>query len=47
VIQTLLGHLNIRTTVRYLHVSTQTISKARSPFDAIASEIKPPSAPTA
>jgi site-specific recombinase XerD len=46
VIQTLLGHLNIRTTVRYLHVSTQTISKTRSPFDAIASEIKPPSAPT-
>jgi site-specific recombinase XerD len=46
VIQTLLGHLNIRTTVRYLHVSTQTISKTRSPFDAIASEIKPPSVPT-
>lgn len=46
VIQTLLGHLNIRTTVRYLHVSTQMISKSRSPFDAIVSEIKPPSAPT-
>jgi len=41
VIQTLLGHTNIRTTVRYVHVSTQTISKARSPFDAIAAEIQP------
>jgi site-specific recombinase XerD len=41
VIQTLLGHANIRATVRYVHVSTTTISKTPSPLDAIASQIRP------
>jgi integrase/recombinase XerD len=39
VIQVLLGHANIRSTVRYVHVSTATIAKTRSPLDAIAAEI--------
>ena len=41
VIQTVLGHASIHSTVRYVHVSTKTISKARSPFDAIATQIDP------
>ena len=40
-IQTLLGHANIHSTVRYVHVSTRTIAKARSPFDAIAATVDP------
>lgn len=41
VIQTLLGHANIRSTVRYVHVSTATIAKTTSPLDTIAAQIKP------
>jgi site-specific recombinase XerD len=41
VIQVLLGHANIRATVRYVHVSTATIAKTTSPLDAIVSQIKP------
>ena len=39
VIQVLLGHANIRTTVRYVHVSTRLIASTPSPLDAIATQI--------
>ena len=39
VIQVLLGHANIRTTVRYVHVSTRLIAATPSPLDAIAQQI--------
>ena len=42
VIQVLLGHANIRSTVRYVHVSTATIAATPSPLDAIAPQIHPP-----
>lgn len=42
VIQVLLGHANIRSTVRYVHVSTATIAKTRSPLDAIVTHIHRP-----
>jgi site-specific recombinase XerD len=42
VIQVLLGHANIRATVRYVHVSTATIAATRSPLDAIAADLQPP-----
>ena len=39
IIQVVLGHAPIRTTTRYLHVSTRLIASTRSPLDAIAAEI--------
>ena len=45
VIQVLLGHATIRTTTRYVHVSTRLIAATRSPLDAIAAQISPPPAP--
>lgn len=38
-IQVMLGHADIRTTARYLHVSSQRLQAVRSPFDALP--IKP------
>lgn len=38
-IQVLLGHADIRTTARYLHVSLQRLQAVRSPFDAL--QLKP------
>jgi len=45
VIQVLLGHATIRTTTRYVHVSTRLIASTRSPLDAIAAQIPAPAAP--
>ena len=41
VIQVLLGHANLRSTVRSVHVSTATIAATPSPLDAIAAKIHP------
>jgi integrase/recombinase XerD len=38
-IQVMLGHADIRTTARYLHVSIQRLQAVRSPFDAL--QLKP------
>ena len=38
-IQILLGHVDISTTARYLHVSLQRLQAVRSPFDAL--QLKP------
>jgi len=35
-IQVLLGHADIRTTAKYLHVSIRRLQAVRSPFDALA-----------
>lgn len=46
VIQAVLGHASIRSTARYLHVSSAMIARAPSPFDTLAcSELSEPGAP--
>ena len=42
IIQVLLGHANLQSTVRYTRVATRTISKTPSPLDRLHLEVVPP-----
>lgn len=39
-IQQLLGHKNIKTTVRYTHLTSKTIERVQSPLDRMAGEVR-------
>jgi integrase/recombinase XerD len=45
-IQVLLGHRNVQTTARYLHVSMETITSTCSPLDRLASKTTSANAPS-
>jgi site-specific recombinase XerD len=40
IIQSLLGHKNIKTTVRYTHLTQKTLDKVQSPLDRLADDVK-------
>jgi len=41
IIQTLLGHRNVRTTEVYTYVSTETVRAAESPLESLAYRVAP------
>jgi len=42
IIQALLGHRHISTTVRYTRVSPDTVAKTSSPLDRLGGDVVPP-----